>query len=135
MTPRQAGYYGRPFQAYRGVRVGDTISPMIFNVVTDAILRQWQYEFNPSPLEEVALFYIDDGALTGVDATRLQEGLSIIERGFESFGLVMNASKTKFMTMTGGKHRLALSPDAYRHRVTGQGASYKELMAAKAELS
>jgi hypothetical protein len=69
--------------------------PTVFNIVIDAVIRHWEHTFEPNALEEIALFYIDDGAITGPDATRLQASLNIIARGFETFGLVMNATKTK----------------------------------------
>jgi hypothetical protein len=30
MIPKQAGFYGKPFKASRGVQQGDIVSPMIF---------------------------------------------------------------------------------------------------------
>jgi hypothetical protein len=42
MIPKQAGFYGGPIAANQGVRQGDIISPMIFNIVTDAII--WESE-------------------------------------------------------------------------------------------
>ena len=133
MVPRQSGYFGRPFQAERGVRVGDTMSPMVFNVVIDAVIRHWEHTCQPIPMEEASLFYIDDGALTGTDAGRLQVSLDTIARAFESFGLFMNASKTKFMVMSGGKHRLKMSSTAYNRHVTGEGMSHRERSLAKVQ--
>jgi len=44
MVPRQAGYFGKPFGASRGVRVGDTMSPTIFNIMVDPVIRHWRHE-------------------------------------------------------------------------------------------
>ena len=38
---RAVGVYGAPFKAYRGVTQGGPLSPRIFNVMVDAIVREW----------------------------------------------------------------------------------------------
>ena len=35
------GYYGKAFKGARGVTQGDPLSPTIFNVVADAVVRHW----------------------------------------------------------------------------------------------
>ena len=39
MVARAAGYYGTAFGGERGVTQGDPLSPTIFNVVVDAVVR------------------------------------------------------------------------------------------------
>ena len=41
MLARVVGYYGTAFQGARGVMQRDTLSPTIFNVVVDAVVRLW----------------------------------------------------------------------------------------------
>ena len=41
MVARAGGYYGAAFQGARGVTHGDLLSPTIFNVVVDAVVRKW----------------------------------------------------------------------------------------------
>ena len=41
MVTRAAGYYGTSFGGERGVTQGDPLSPTIFNVVVDAVVRHW----------------------------------------------------------------------------------------------
>ena len=41
MVARAGGYYGTAFQGARGVTQGDPLSPNIFNVVVDAVVRNW----------------------------------------------------------------------------------------------
>ena len=41
MAERAGGYYGTTFQGARGVTHGDPLSPTIFNVVVDAVVRHW----------------------------------------------------------------------------------------------
>ena len=38
---RASGYYGRVFKAWRGVTRGAPLSPTIFNLLMDAIVREW----------------------------------------------------------------------------------------------
>ena len=41
MVTRAGGYYGEAFKGARGVTQGDPLSPTIFNVVVEAVVRHW----------------------------------------------------------------------------------------------
>ena len=41
MVARAGGYYGAALKGACGVTQGDPLSPTIFNVVVDAVVRQW----------------------------------------------------------------------------------------------
>ena len=41
MIARAGGYYGEAFKGARGFTQGDPLSPTIFNVVMDAVVRHW----------------------------------------------------------------------------------------------
>ena len=41
MVSKAGGYYGPLFKGYRSVTQGDTLSPMIFNVVVGSIIHHW----------------------------------------------------------------------------------------------
>ena len=41
MVARAGVYYGTSFRGERGVTQGDPLSPTIFNVVVDAVVRHW----------------------------------------------------------------------------------------------
>ena len=41
MVARAGGYYRTGFKGERGVTQGDPLSPNIFNVVVDAVVRHW----------------------------------------------------------------------------------------------
>ena len=68
MIPRQAGNYRKAFRARRGVRQGDIVSPLIFNIMVDADVRNWRHVHQPRELEDMALFYADDGMVSRGDA-------------------------------------------------------------------
>ena len=42
MVTREGGYYGAPFRGERGATQGDSLSPTIFNVVVDSMVRHWE---------------------------------------------------------------------------------------------
>lgn len=66
VVARQAGYHGKPFRAERGVTQGDVISPTIFNIVTDTVIRAWIdkcgqiSDREDKPLSLATGFYADD---------------------------------------------------------------------------
>ena len=41
MVARAGGYYGTGFKGARGVTQGNPLSPTIFNVVVDVVVRHW----------------------------------------------------------------------------------------------
>ena len=41
MVARVGGYYGTDFQGVRGVKQGNPLSPTIFKVVVDVVVRHW----------------------------------------------------------------------------------------------
>jgi hypothetical protein len=43
VVARQQGYYGQPFKAERGTTQGDIVSPTIFNIIVDAVIRDWYF--------------------------------------------------------------------------------------------
>ena len=47
MVAREGGYYGTGFKGERGVTQGDPMSPTIFNVVVDAVVRHWVTPLSP----------------------------------------------------------------------------------------
>ena len=126
MVPRQSGYFGRAFGAHRGVRQGDIMSPVIFNVMVDAVIRHWRATDSTGIDLETLLFYADDGLLAGTDAQQVQDSLDVITKGFLSVGLKMNATKTEYMTMEGGIRVVRLSDEAYNRQCTGKGKTHRE---------
>ena len=92
---RQGGFYSEPIDVERGATQGDTDSPIIFNIIIDAVIRRWKAteEYGNSG----ALFYADDGLIEHEDYVALQRDMNTIIGLFETVGLKTNEEKTKFM--------------------------------------
>jgi Reverse transcriptase (RNA-dependent DNA polymerase) len=124
VVPRAAGYYGRCFRAHRGVTQGDIVSPMIFNIVVDCIVRIWKTRVPPNLVH--LIFYADDGMAASLDGEALQKTVDELKLFFASVGLRMNSLKTKAMITDPGHIRTGVSTPAYLTRLTGEGASFHQ---------
>ena len=116
---RASGYYGRPFRARRGVTQGGPLSPTIFNLMVDAIVREWVrvlQEVHGMGLEDVrrlmACFYADDGLIVARDPEDLQVAFDVLTGLFDRVGLRTNTTKTEAMVFLPGKIRTPLTAEA-----------------------
>ncbi|KAL7552528.1 hypothetical protein ACHAWF_016807 [Thalassiosira exigua] len=126
MVCRAGGNYGTPFGASRGVTQGGPLSPKLFNILVDAIVREWlRVLFGDDAalgLDEemlrvlMALFYADDGFIASRDPDMLQEASDVLVGLFDRVGLVCNTTKTKALTFVPGKIRTRLSVSSYQRR-------------------
>ena len=96
---RAAGYYGRIFHARRGVTQGGPLSPTIFNLMVDAVVREWERQLvaRGLGLDDVrrlfACFYADDGLLAARDPEHLQLAFDLLTDLFDRVGLKTNTTK------------------------------------------
>ena len=77
MLARAGGYYWEAFKGDQGVTQGGTLSPNIFNVLVDAVVRHWvtmamakdekRGERGNEGRHQAALFYADDGMVASSD--------------------------------------------------------------------
>ena len=129
MACKAGGSYGRRFRAGRGVTQGGPLSPRLFNLVVDAVVREWlrQVLGDEAARGEIGLeirrlltcFYIDDGVLASADATFLQDAFDRLVDLFERVGLRTNTTKTEALTFVPGKIRQHLSEESYAQRMEG----------------
>ena len=116
----QAGFYGNPFQAHKGLTQGGVASPTIFNIVCDAVVREWFHILN-----------LDGNGNDVKTRTREiliewhQVALNHLIPLFERVGLKTNATKTKAMNFVPGSIRTQISTEAYRKRSLDEGLDYR----------
>ena len=77
MVAKSGGYYGADFKGARGMMYGNPLPPTIFNVVLDAVIRQYVTVMADSAEEhgrrgkegrhKNSLFYTDDGMVASSD--------------------------------------------------------------------
>ena len=93
MVCRASGNYGTPFKAGCGVTQGGPLSAKLFNILVDAVAREWFRELREGGDYEVweldeltstffAIFYIDDAYLASRDAEFLQRVLDVLVNFF-----------------------------------------------------
>ena len=100
MAERAGGYYGEAFKGNRGVTEGDLLSPTIFNIVADAVVRHWvvvmmevaeeQGERVQESRHQNALFCADDGMVALLDPRWIQDSCSTLVSLFDSLGQQIN---------------------------------------------
>jgi hypothetical protein len=124
VVPKSGGYFGIPFPAWRGVRQGDIISPIVFNIVVDAVVREWYFRMKDNKTQ--TLFYADDGRLVGTDPVTVQHSLTLIVDLFDRLNLQLNTDKTKVMIMFAHAASRRESLEAYTRRFNRSLPTHRE---------
>ena len=115
---------------------GEPLSPTIFNVVVDVVVRHWV----TLAVEEAetwggrwgegrhqaALFYADDGMVASSDPRWLQWVFTILVGLFDCVGLKTNVVKTFSMTCRTFPAAGNQLEEAYGRKMTGEGLTYLE---------
>ena len=136
MVARAGGYYGKGFKGGRGVTQGDPISPTIFNVVVDAVVRHWvtikvteaetRREQGREGRHQAALFYADDGMLVSSDPQWLQWAFTQLVSLFDRVGFNTNTGKTVSMTCRPCNTTENWSEELYGRLMAGEGTTFRE---------
>jgi hypothetical protein len=116
--------YGTPFQAGRGITQGGPLSDKLFNVLVDAIAREWlcglwkENALEPDEIDQLmatffAIFYVDEAYLASRDPDFLQRALDVIVGLFDRVGLETNIQKMQAMICTPGRICTQLPEDSY----------------------
>ena len=115
---------------------GDPLSPTIFNVVVDAVVRHWlilaveeaetRGGCGREGMHQTYLFYTDDGMVALSDPRWLQWAFATLVGLFDPVGLKTNVGKTVSMTCRPCPAAENQSEEAYGHKMTGEGLTYLE---------
>ena len=136
MVARAGVYHETAFKGERGVTQGDPLSPTIFNVVVDAVVRHWvtgvitdteeRAELGKEGRQQADLFYVGNGMVASYDPRWLQGAFKNLVGLFDRVGLLINVGKTVGMVCQPCQAAGSLSEAAYGRRVTGEGPTYME---------
>ena len=101
---RTAGIVSSWFQVKKGVRQGCVISPCLFNILAEMVMRRvledWKGGFRIGGMTINNLRYADDIVLIAETAEKLQELVDPLIQEGTNYNLLLNAAKTKVMTNT-----------------------------------
>jgi hypothetical protein len=102
------------FMADTGIRQGCPLSPILFAIVADLLLRKLQQEFPDSTIKAFA----DDTAMVIDDMRLLPRIIKIFKEyaGFSNLGL--NLKKKIIIPLTHGKHRIGVVRDEVLKTIT-----------------
>ena len=109
---------------------GDIISPILFNIIIDCVVRKLERHIDRNQfiiVQSTSVFYADDGAIFGCDPVEVQGIVDTASEMFKHIGLYPNASKTKQMTFQPPYCKTGLSIRAYS-RMTGKIAEQQTLI-------
>ena len=136
MVARVGGYYRDAFKGAQGVTQGDPLSPTIFNVVVDAVVRHWvtmaldkaekRGERGKEGRHQAALFYADDGMVAPSNPRWLQWAFNALVSLLERVGLRKNVGKTVSMVCRLCQAAGTKSEAAYGQKMMGEGPTYRE---------
>ena len=121
-VPRQGGYYSRQaIDSQWGVTQGGVLSPTLFNIINDAIVREWEVRVPPSVNND---FYTDDECISRTNARAVQTRVDVASELFERIGMKTNAAKTKAMIGHSSTRGFRLTTPAYKRRLEGSGETH-----------
>ena len=143
MVARAGGYFGRPFKGHQCVTHGDPLSPTIFNVVADAVIRHWLMLVTPTDagtgvlvltiIELAAYLYADDGLIALTQPEKPQREFDVLTGFFDRVGLRKNTEKTASMVYQTCHAPGVISSEAYKRHTTGISPTFWERQRRKVE--
>ena len=136
MVPKAVNFFGHTFNAEIGLTQGDPVSPTIFIIVVDSVVRavllkvcvpqEAQHVFGWAAGEHNICFYAYDGWISGRNPIWVQTALTAMVRIFERVVLHTNLSKNNSMVCIPGFIWGHQGFEAYNWRDTGEGPTFWE---------
>jgi hypothetical protein len=98
----------KPINVERGVKQGDPLSPLLFNIAIEPVLQLVKKQFNNAAFEcldvkQIIMAYADDIALTCKDVKSLQECLLAIQALMRRMRIEINPKKCGTLCLSRGK--------------------------------
>ena len=135
MVAMARGYFSLPLKRYQGATQGDPLSPKIFNVVMDAVIRHWVTLVTPTEegtgglgltiIDLEAYFYANNGFVASTQPERLQRVFDVRTGLFDRFKLRTNTAKTVGMVCQLCHAPGGMEEEAYKSRTTGKGLTFQ----------
>jgi hypothetical protein len=94
------GNVSKLFNVLKGVRQGDGLSAVLFNLALNKVLKELKLNENILYKFKKACAYADNIALIARNMPALQETLITLQEIGVKYGLYINEEKTKYMKMT-----------------------------------
>jgi hypothetical protein len=131
MVCRVAGTYGTAFKAGRGVTQVGPLSPKLFNILVEAVMREWVWQlkedgdYKEGELAALtatffATFMLTTRTLHHGMQVFLQHPLTLLVDLFQRAGLQTNTSKMQTMICTPGQIWTQLPTKLYRWMQCGR---------------
>jgi Reverse transcriptase (RNA-dependent DNA polymerase) len=98
IVPHPGGVFGPRVEVNLVMQQGDVVSPLLFNLVVDAILCHVDATLPHLATSVKKIFYADDSRLGSQDQATVKEVLNLVTIDFAKVGLFMNTTKTVSMT-------------------------------------
>ena len=143
MVERAGGYYGTTFRGERRVTQGDPPSPTIFNVVVNAVMKNWvavkvggaegQGKRGQDGRHQAAIFYAENGMVISSDPCWNQGAFTTLVGLFDRVDLRTNVGKTVSMVCRPYQAAGNQSKAAYGRQITGEGPTYLELQKGRVQ--
>jgi Reverse transcriptase (RNA-dependent DNA polymerase) len=124
VAPRQAGFYGPAIKSDRGVTQGDPLSPILFNIIINAVVRATKQQ--TLHLDGNIIFYADDGLIASNSLENIQQYLDILNYYLAQLGLNANANKTKILVGRPAIYNHCISSPVFNRCFGGNEPSYTE---------